>query len=1114
MNNQSFFQQLFNIIYARFSLRTVLIVPFVVQICGTVGLVGYLSFLNGQKAVNDLATQLQNEVSNHIDHHLDTYLTTPKQINQINLDAIDLGLLNLKDFKTTAHYFWKQMQVFNVGYINFANTQGEFIGIERLNDGNLLIQETTKKNGLSKQYTYNTDSHGNRIQLLQIQEDIPNVTQEDWYADAVKVGKPVWSQIYQWDDKPVLSISSSYPVYDANKNIKGVIGVDLILSQISDFLRQIKVGRDGKIFIMERSGKIVASSSNELPYNLIDGQAQRLSVFNSKDNLIRLTAQYLSAKNALFQNINTEKKLNFTTNYGRHFVQIRPWQDEIGLDWLIVVVVPEYEFMEQIYANTRITILLCVTALLISIFIGILTAKWVTKAIFKLNKTAKKIARGEWSERVELNRYDELGELAKSFNSMAEQLEESFAVLLAKNTELKALNTAIAGSKNRLTQFLEAIPVGVFITDGDGKPYYMNHAAIHMLGKGLLSEATTEELPEVYQVYLAGTDKIYPAERQPILKALQGESVTVNNMEIRHPDKVIPIETSARPIIDESGNITFAIVAFTDITQRKQAEHLLAEYNRTLEAQVEERTRELSQTLEQLQAIQQELIASQQIAAQGQEAAERANRAKSEFLANMSHELRTPLNAILGFTQVMSHDDSLSSVHQQHLEIINRSGEHLLNLINEILEMSKIEAGRITLNETSFDLHRLLSSLYEMLQLRAASKGLKLIFHHSPDIPQFIKSDESKLRQVLINLLENAIKFTNKGTVTLRVLSNQGGQETGDWALGTKHPIPNPQSLIPNSDSLHFEVEDTGLGIAPEEIDLLFEAFGQTETGRTSGQGTGLGLPISRKYVQLMGGDITVNSTTGKGSRFAFDIQVTIAEPSEIQPILKKRKIIGLAPNQGEYRLLVVDDRFESRLLLVTLFTSLGFSVCEAENGQQAITMWESWKPHLIWMDLRMPVMNGFEATKQIKASPGGQETVIIALTANAFEEERQMVLQVGCDDFVRKPLQEDILLAKVSKHLGVQYICQEEGKNKQNVKQTTDIEPTVADLTTYLSQMSPAWLTQLHYAAASCSDDLIIELLEQIPPANATLASTLQDLADNFQFEQIMQLSEKFISQ
>ena len=372
----------------------------------------------------------------------------------------------------------------------------------------------------------------------------------------------------------------------------------------------------------------------------------------------------------------------------------------------------------------------------------------------------------------------------------------------------------------------------------------------------------------------------------------------------------------------------------------------------------------LAQTQSQSEALQQAVYA-----------ADAANRAKSEFLASMSHELRTPLNAILGFTQVMSRDSSLSTEHQQYLGIINRSGEHLLDLINDVLEMSKIEAGRMALNENCFNLIRLLNSLEQMFRLKAETKGLQLIFEIAPNIPQYVKTDESKLRSCLINLLSNAIKFTESGSVTLIVSvvnstkqpttlrQAQGKPNNQQQTTNNKQPTTNNQQQ-----TISFQVEDTGFGIAPEEIDLLFEPFGQTETGRKSQQGTGLGLPISHRFVQLMGGNITVRSAVGKGSTFTFDIQMTLTDATEIETTQTEHKVIGLAPNQPEYRLLVVDDRFESRLVLVTLFTSIGFQVREAENGREAIAMWESWQPHLIWMDMRMPVMDGYEATRQIKA--------------------------------------------------------------------------------------------------------------------------------------------------
>ncbi|MBW4616205.1 MAG: PAS domain S-box protein [Desmonostoc vinosum HA7617-LM4] len=496
----------------------------------------------------------------------------------------------------------------------------------------------------------------------------------------------------------------------------------------------------------------------------------------------------------------------------------------------------------------------------------------------------------------------------------------------------------------------------------------------------------------------------------------------------------------------------------------------------------------LAQTQRQSQALQEAVIA-----------ADAANRAKSEFLANMSHELRTPLNAILGFTQLMNHDHSLSKEHQDNLVIINRAGEHLLNLINDILEMSKIEAGRTTLTVTSFDLIHLLDNLEEMLRFRAVSKGLQLIFEYAPDIPQYVQTDESKLRQVLINLLGNAIKFTETGRVTLRVKLDTG-------KVLPQNPIPNPQSLT-------FEIQDTGSGISLQEIDLLFEAFGQTETGKKSQQGTGLGLAISRKYVQLMGGNISVNSTFGIGSTFTFDIQVGLAVKGEIEIKQTQRRVIGLAPEQGEYRILVVDDVTDSRIVLVKLLTSIGFVVQEAANGQEAISQWLEWQPHLIFMDMRMPIMDGYEATREIKAREIRHEnnahTIIIALTANAFEEQREAILTAGCNDLINKPFQEKQILEVLRKYLALEYLYQVE--NNQILDHWQQIKEqiiTTEDLLLLLSQMSAEWVSQVYQAAAQCSDDLIFQLIEQIPANNTSLKNYLADLALNFQFEKIMEVT------
>ena len=461
------------------------------------------------------------------------------------------------------------------------------------------------------------------------------------------------------------------------------------------------------------------------------------------------------------------------------------------------------------------------------------------------------------------------------------------------------------------------------------------------------------------------------------------------------------------------------------------------------------------------------------------ETADAANKAKSQFLARMSHELRTPLNAILGFSQLLARSDSLAQQQRQHIEIINRSGEHLLDLINDILSMSKIEAGQVALNQNSFDLYRLLAAIEEMFHLKANSKGIKLKIERTPQVPQYIQTDESKLRQVLINLIGNAIKFTTKGSVTLRV-------------------FPSPHSLV-------FEVTDTGPGIAPAELNNIFKPFVQSQTGRQSMQGTGLGLPISQQFVNLMGGNLTVRSQLGKGSTFTFDILFSvISTPTDNNPA-NKQKIVGIEPTQQKYRLLIVEDIPANRQLLVQLLTPLGFEVREAENGQQGVEMWDNWHPHLILMDMEMPVMDGYEATKEIKQTAKGTNTKIIALTASAFEEQRLEILKAGCDDLICKPFQEEILFEKMAQHLGVVYVYQENYSHENGLA----TQPALTSLD--LSIMPKNWLVELHQAAEAIDDQQIIDLIAQIPKNKSNLSKALTNLVDNFRMDIIIELTQPY---
>ena len=496
--------------------------------------------------------------------------------------------------------------------------------------------------------------------------------------------------------------------------------------------------------------------------------------------------------------------------------------------------------------------------------------------------------------------------------------------------------------------------------------------------------------------------------------------------------------------------------------------------NRELEAEVTARTHDLAESNRELQVAKEKAL-------EAQSAAEVANEAKSTFLANMSHELRTPLNAIIGFSQIIARSPTLPPQHRDEANIINRSGEHLLSLINQVLALTKIEAGRTTLDEANFDLYRMLDDIQNMFTFKANEKKLQLHFECEATVPQFIRSDELKLRQVLINLLGNALKFTETGGVSLIVKSESENQ-------------------------IRFDVADTGQGIHPEELDDLFEAFVQTAAGRHSKEGTGLGLPISRKFVRMMAGDLTVSSQIGAGTTFSFDIRIQVVSAAEVDTVRVTRRVVGLEPGQPRYKMLIVDDKADNRKLMVSLLNPFGFRLRQAENGQEALEIWDAWEPDIVWMDMRMPVMDGYEATQTIKATNRGQHTPVIAVSASSFEEGRTVVMQSGCDAFLRKPFKEDELFELAHKHLGVRFIYAESQEPIDTESRRVLKPEDLASL--------PKELRMRFADAIELGDmEIIAQILEEIRVQDENLAAGLNRLVDNFEYDVLMRLIEKTAS-
>ncbi len=425
-------------------LRLLLLLPFVLQIFVAVGLTSYFSLTNGRKALDSLASKLQAETTARVAQHLDSYLAIPAKVNQINADAIQLGLLDLRDFHQVGHYFWKQMRQFNLGYISYGSQKGEFIGVERLDTGELLINERSARTR-NKLAVYRTNSQGDRTQLQAIKADYDPRT-ESWYGYTVKAQKQLWSSIYSWEDKPeVMSFSVNQPIVDAKGKLVGVMGIDLVLTQIQTFLKRMNIKSTGRIFILERNGLLVASSANEPPYRLVNGQGTRLAAVDSPDRQIHDTAQALNQQFRNLQTIQTVQTLTLMSNGQKELVRVTPWRDEFGLDWLIVVAVPETDFLAEIDLNTRSTILLCLVALVIAIVVGFCTSQWIAYPIRRLSQAAQVLATASqehqswssWQPTAMTTHCAEINVLAASFNTMAEQLQHSFAALAATNQGLE-----------------------------------------------------------------------------------------------------------------------------------------------------------------------------------------------------------------------------------------------------------------------------------------------------------------------------------------------------------------------------------------------------------------------------------------------------------------------------------------------------------------------------------------------------------------------------------------------------------------------------------------------------------------------------------------------------
>jgi PAS domain S-box-containing protein len=619
-----------------------------------------------------------------------------------------------------------------------------------------------------------------------------------------------------------------------------------------------------------------------------------------------------------------------------------------------------------------------------------------------------------------------------------------------QNEELRHAILMLEEERNRYANLYDFAPVGYLTLTLNGLISEINLTAAYLLGmdrKKLLNLNFAKFVAprDSDWWYLFSIDTMKHTERRNTELTLKCNNNTTSYFQV-----------DCQPITspDKSPMLRMSL---TDISEHKRIEDELKQNVKTLN----------------------KLVGELSIAKNCTEKANVANIAKSTFIATMSHELRTPLNAILGFSELMGLDESATAKQKETLCIINRSGQHLLSMINDVLDISKIEAGRLEVDIQPFNLVTFLNDIGVMINVRAATKQLDFRLELASDIAQFIKTDSGKLRQVLINLLGNAIKFTAKGSVVLCACTT-----------------PSTDKI-----QLFIDVIDSGVGIPADKLADLFQPFVQVMQANSDTEGTGLGLAISKSLIQLMGGQISVNSELGVGSTFKIELPVELADASDVAIDKNFNAAKSLAPNQPTWRLLVVDDKMDNRLLLVTVLTDMGFQVHEAENGQESIREFEEWQPHLIWMDMRMPVMDGYEATKKIRKMAGGDKVKIIALTASAFKEQHADIIKAGCDAVLYKPFHIHEIFAALVQYLSVKFIYDD----------TPPSAPLlVAKITSEMLGRMPADLLLKLKAAALLLDtedvDTIIASIRAISPK---IADRLEELAQSYQFDQITKLIE-----
>jgi signal transduction histidine kinase/methyl-accepting chemotaxis protein len=868
-------------------LRRILVALFVLQIFLAVGLTAYLSIRNGQKAVNEVASELRYEVANRVEQNLQAYLSTPRQVLRGNQNIIDIGLLKMENLATWESYLIKQLEIFpDAIALTASNEQQEHLAVEKLNDRQYLLRKADKSTGYDL-YTYKIDSLGQRTQLPEVIKNYDARSRPNYQA-AVTAKKFSFSQIFTPITEPTLLISASQPIYNSQGELLGVNSTLTHVSQIGDLLQNIKVGKSGQVFIIERSGLLVASSTTEEPFRLQNGKPIRLVASQSGNAFTQASAKYLETKFTNFDQIKSLQQLDFSFDGKRQFLEIRPLQGEPNVNWLIVVAVPEADFMGQIDRNTQTTIFLCLGALGLAILLGIIAARWITVPILYFSTATKDLAdftKGEDSV-VIVPGIKEVEVLGESFNEMMQHLRKTFTAQITKNEELELQ------VKQRTQELQQEIQKSI---NSEQKLEKHNLALAELANHKAISEGNLEAAFKVItekaanalevervSVWLFNSDADGRLRQRTKLQciSLYERSNQKHSAGLERDRADYPIYfkslTSARIIAVTDTRTDLRIQELWD--ESLETKNIVSLINTSiwvggevvgtiLYEQIDiPRTWEVSEqnfvsSIAEFVALTLEVCdvydelrlrkSAESALREAKEAAEVANRAKKTFLVNMSHELRTPLSSILEIAAALQNEvyGTVTEEQRQFLNTLESSGKNLLELINQILELTDIESSKIELQLAATSIPELCESSLSFVKNLALQKNIQLSVQ-IPEELEPIQVDERRIRQVFINLLSNAIKFTHDGgKVWIEVQPNS------------------------TNEYIFFSVVDTGIGMLSDDLFRLFQPFIQVENASTRrSAGTGLGLVIVQKIVELHGGTVHAESQLGKGSRFTIKL--------------------------------------------------------------------------------------------------------------------------------------------------------------------------------------------------------------------------------------------------